>query len=78
MLKLPDVPVKMKSHNVSRSLRSSLQIKLGGNFYLVRIIQIACGKFLENSILARYKSLSNSLCLQHLKLALPKKGHSPH
>ena len=36
------------------------------------ILQSACGNFLENSTLATYQTLSNSLHLQYLKQALPK------
>ena len=58
--------------NASSSLRILLQVKLGRTFHLVRRIQIACGIFWENSTIARFQSLSNTLLFQCLKVALSK------
>ena len=63
--------------NASSSLRILLQVKLGRTFHLVRIIQIACGIFWENSTIVRFQSLSNTLLFQCLKVALSK-VHPPH
>ena len=77
VLKLLDVPMIMKRKNASSSLRILLQMKLGRTFHLVRKVQIACGIFWENSTIARFQSLSNTLLFQCLKVALSK-VHPPH